>query len=163
MTNTGLIASAGWRVMILTPTRPAIVQARQTVALAVLGLLFAGLIAVVFLQRRARLVERLDQQRRHREQLERRVAERTADLNAANAQLVQEVEERKTTEDRLRRTQSELVQAGKLAALGQMSAALSHEFNQPLGRGAKLCRKRRLPSGPRPPCQRRATYRADLA
>lgn len=132
VTNTGLIASAGWRVMILTPTRAAIVQARQTVALAVLGLLFAGLIAVVFLQRRARLVERLDQQRRHRAQLERRVAERTADLNAANAQLVQEVEERKATEDRLRRTQSELVQAGKLAALGQMSAALSHEFNQPL-------------------------------
>ncbi|RFU11708.1 sensor histidine kinase [Rhodobacteraceae bacterium W635] len=132
VTNTGLIASAGWRVMVLTPTRPAIVQARQTVALAVLGLLFAGLIAVVFLQRRARLVERLDQQRRHREQLERRVADRTADLNAANAQLVQEVEERKVTEDRLRRTQSELVQAGKLAALGQMSAALSHEFNQPL-------------------------------
>ncbi|MGP1359045.1 sensor histidine kinase, partial [Roseicyclus sp.] len=32
----------------------------------------------------------------------------------------------------LRRTQAELVQAGKLAALGQMSAALSHEFNQPL-------------------------------
>jgi two-component system C4-dicarboxylate transport sensor histidine kinase DctB len=32
----------------------------------------------------------------------------------------------------LRHTQAELVQAGKLAALGQMSAALSHEFNQPL-------------------------------
>jgi two-component system C4-dicarboxylate transport sensor histidine kinase DctB len=32
----------------------------------------------------------------------------------------------------LRQTQAELVQAGKLAALGQMSAALSHEFNQPL-------------------------------
>src|SRR5690606_22266818 len=32
----------------------------------------------------------------------------------------------------LRKTQSDLVQAGKLAALGQMSAALSHEFNQPL-------------------------------
>lgn len=132
VTNTGLIASVGWRIILLTPTRPAILQARQTVALAVLGLLFAGLVAVVFLQRRARLVDRLDQQRRHREQLEQRVAERTADLNAANAQLVQEVEERKATEDRLRRTQSDLVQAGKLAALGQMSAALSHEFNQPL-------------------------------
>ena len=37
------------------------------------------------------------------------------------------------TEERLRATQADLVQAGKLAALGQMSAALSHEFNQPLG------------------------------
>ena len=132
VTNTGLIAAAGWRVSVLTPTRPALIQARQTLALVVLLLLFAGLVAVLFLQRRARLVERLEQQRQHREQLERRVAERTADLNAANTQLVQEVEERKVTERRLRQTQSELVQAGKLAALGQMSAALSHEFNQPL-------------------------------
>ena len=40
-------------------------------------------------------------------------------------------------------TQSDLVQAGKLAALGQMSAALSHEFNQPLAAVKTLCRKRR--------------------
>lgn len=40
--------------------------------------------------------------------------------------------ERRITEAELRRTQSDLVQAGKLAALGQMSAALSHEINQPL-------------------------------
>jgi len=32
----------------------------------------------------------------------------------------------------LRQAQDDLIQAGKLAALGQMSAALSHEFNQPL-------------------------------
>src|SRR3546814_7133936 len=63
------------------------------------------------LQRRARLVERIEYQRRASEELERRVEERTADL---------------------RRAQDDLVQAGKLAALGQMSAALSHEFNQPL-------------------------------
>ena len=132
VTSTGLIAAVGWRVSVLTPTGPALVQARQTLALIVLVFLFAGLVAVLFLQRRARLVERLDQQRQHREQLERRVAERTADLNSANAQLVQEVEERRATEQRLRQTQTELVQAGKLAALGQMSAALSHEFNQPL-------------------------------
>ncbi len=132
VTNTGLIASAGWRVTVLSPTRPALVQARQTMALIVLVLLFAGLVGALFLQRRARLVERLEQQRRHRQQLERRVAERTADLNTANAQLMQEVEDRKATEQQLRQTQTELVQAGKLAALGQMSAALSHEFNQPL-------------------------------
>ena len=43
-----------------------------------------------------------------------------------------EVDERRRTEDRLRATQNELVQAGKLAALGQMSAAIAHEINQPL-------------------------------
>jgi two-component system C4-dicarboxylate transport sensor histidine kinase DctB len=50
--------------------------------------------------------------------LEGRVAERTAELSAANA--------------RLTRAQAELVQAGKLSALGQMSAGISHELNQPL-------------------------------
>lgn len=53
-------------------------------------------------------------------------------MNRTNEQLLEEVSERKAAENRLRRTQAELVQAGKLAALGQMSAALSHEFNQPL-------------------------------
>lgn len=132
VSNLGLIASAGWQVWVLTPTGPAIIQARQTLALIVLLVLFTGLVAALFLQRRARLADRMAQQRIYREMLEQRVAERTSDLNGANAQLTQEVEERRATEKRLRQTQTELVQAGKLAALGQMSAALSHEFNQPL-------------------------------
>src|SRR5205085_10662314 len=60
------------------------------------------------------------------------VAERTRDLREANALLQTEVDERRRTEMRLRATQNELVQAGKLAALGQMSAAIAHEVNQPL-------------------------------
>ena len=40
--------------------------------------------------------------------------------------------ERQQAMERLRMTQRELVQAGKMAALGQMSAAISHEINQPL-------------------------------
>ena len=58
--------------------------------------------------------------------------ERTADLTAANVQLEREIAEREAAEAELRRAQDDLIQAGKLAALGQMSAALSHEFNQPL-------------------------------
>ncbi|WP_235952753.1 sensor histidine kinase [Alterinioella nitratireducens] len=132
VTNIGLIAAAGWRVWVLTPTRHAILQARQALASIILVILFAGLVGALFIQRRARLLERFDQQRHHSEVLEARVTERTADLHDANAQLRQEVEERRLTEARLRKTQTDLVQAGKLAALGQMSAALSHEFNQPL-------------------------------
>jgi two-component system C4-dicarboxylate transport sensor histidine kinase DctB len=60
------------------------------------------------------------------------VAERTRELRDANALLQTEVDERRRTEARLRATQNELVQAGKLAALGQMSAAIAHEVNQPL-------------------------------
>lgn len=60
------------------------------------------------------------------------VAERTHELREANAALRSEIEERRRTEAQLRDTQNSLVQAGKLAALGQMSAAIAHEINQPL-------------------------------
>ena len=53
-------------------------------------------------------------------------------IEAINRQLQEEIEERRRTEGELRETQNELVQAGKLAALGQMSAAIAHELNQPL-------------------------------
>ena len=65
-------------------------------------------------------------------ELSTEVANRTRELRAANAALHSEVDERKRTETRLRNTQNSLVQAGKLAALGQMSAAIAHEINQPL-------------------------------
>ena len=64
--------------------------------------------------------------------LKAEVAERTRELRDANALLQSEVDERRRTEARLRATQNELLQAGKLAALGQMSAAIAHEVNQPL-------------------------------
>ena len=60
------------------------------------------------------------------------VAERTRELSASNASLQTEIDQHRRTELRLRTTQNELVQAGKLAALGQMSAAIAHEINQPL-------------------------------
>lgn len=64
--------------------------------------------------------------------LESEVAARTRELRDANVLLQTEVDERRRTEARLRAAQNELVQAGKLAALGQMSAAIAHEVNQPL-------------------------------
>ena len=64
--------------------------------------------------------------------LENRVAERTRALSDANAQLRREVSERQEAEAALKRAQADLVQAGKLSALGQMSAGISHELNQPL-------------------------------
>ena len=64
--------------------------------------------------------------------LERRVADRTAALQALNADLHREVADRTAAEVRLQKAQDDLVQAGKLSALGQMSAGISHELNQPL-------------------------------
>jgi two-component system C4-dicarboxylate transport sensor histidine kinase DctB len=132
VTQTALIAAPGWRVSILTPTAPAIAQAWTALGVAVLLVAVGALLAAMALQRRAQLMERIERQRSAQAELEARVHDRTRDLDAANALLREEVEERRATETRLRHTQAELVQAGKLAALGQMSAALSHEFNQPL-------------------------------
>lgn len=123
---------AGWTVKVLLDTSSARAQASAIVALAILLFGLAALIGYAILQRRARLRERLELQRLAQEQLEGRVNERTAELATANRQLETEVRERRATEQQLRQTQADLVQAGKLAALGQMSAALSHEFNQPL-------------------------------
>jgi len=124
---------ADWTVVVLVDTRPARQQALTRLALAALALGLLVLAAVIVGQRRAALRERMAMQAEARAQLERRVEERTAELAAVNRQLAGEVTERRATEEQLRATQADLVQAAKLAALGQMSAALSHEFNQPLG------------------------------
>nr|WP_255199309.1 ATP-binding protein [Vibrio sp. JPW-9-11-11] len=53
-------------------------------------------------------------------------------VKKTNQRLEAEVEERRVAEEKLRVTQDELVQAGKLAALGQLSVGITHEINQPL-------------------------------
>lgn len=60
-----------------------------------------------------------------KQKLEFLVMERTAKLQA-------EITERNRTESRLKQTQDELIQAGKLAVIGQISASISHELNNPL-------------------------------
>lgn len=122
----------GWSVHVLSPTNGAKAQAYITFLSITLFLLLAIMLLALIFQRRSRLVERIQSQHEAQQLLEKRVESRTKDLNDANEKLLSEVEERTTTEKRLRKTQNDLIQAGKLAGLGQMSAALSHEFNQPL-------------------------------
>ncbi|KGC55678.1 his Kinase A domain protein [Burkholderia mallei] len=64
--------------------------------------------------------------------LERRIAERTAELTAANAALEEKVDALDAARRILRDTRDTAIQAGKLAALGQMAAGITHELNQPL-------------------------------
>ncbi len=70
--------------------------------------------------------------RKAHQELEQRIAERTAELMATNSSLLEKIDELKTTEGILRESRDDAVQAGKLAVLGQMSAGISHEINQPL-------------------------------
>ena len=132
LTLTEAMPEADWTVKVLLDTASVRAQVLTTIAAMVLFVALAAMGAAAWLQRRARLAERLQVQREAQVELERRVEERTADLAEVNRLLKEEVAERRATERALRKTQSDLVQAGKLAALGQMSAALSHELNQPL-------------------------------
>ncbi len=84
-----------------------------------------------------------------KDQLERRVVERTCDLVSANEQLRQEMAERARAEERLREQQAKLAQAARLSNLGEMAAELAHEVNQPLSVISNYVRgtQRRLQSG----------------
>lgn len=127
-----VLPDVGWKALHLTPAGPARTQAVFVFSLAGLLILLTVLSAAIVLQRRHRTRERMEEQERANEVLEQRMEQRTSDLNTANAQLKLEVAERTATEERFRSTQKGPIQAGKLAALGQMSAALSHEINQTL-------------------------------
>lgn len=126
------ISDVGWTVRILSPAFGAKGQAWAAFSYGILSIMLLLLLFAYLAQRRARLFDRIEAQNKAQEQLERRVLERTSELNNSRRKLMHEIEERVATERALRKTQTELIQAGKLAALGQMSAVLSHEFNQPL-------------------------------
>ena len=123
---------AGWRVQIFTGTAAIRGQATLTVILVAFACLLVVLGAAYILQRRSNLRERMALQQQAQDVLESTVRERTADLVQSNQRLQREIGDRKAAEAELRQTQAELIQAGKLAALGQMSVGISHELNQPL-------------------------------
>jgi two-component system C4-dicarboxylate transport sensor histidine kinase DctB len=97
----------GWTLHLLRRPQVAFEDLRNA-ALAAGGLWLTLVFLLLFLSQRWRLAKL---RQRSREELERLVEERTRDLRTA---------------------QDGLVQSAKLAALGQMSAALAHEINQPL-------------------------------
>lgn len=130
--ETAFLPLYGWRLRVYADTALARAQMINMVLAAVLVGLVATAVVGFLVERRRGLAQQMRNDRAAALRLERRVRDRTRALTHSNMRLAEEVREREATEEELRRTQSELVQAAKLAALGQMSAALSHEFNQPL-------------------------------
>lgn len=110
-----------------------IAHSRAAVAVVAAVLLFV--FALMLAERRRHLKDQLAAQQalqQAHDELERKVDERTADLSAANYLLQDEIAERIRAERTLRAAQDELVQAGKLAVIGQLSTGIAHELNQPL-------------------------------
>lgn len=137
--QTRFMPQAGWNVHILTDT----IDVKKNVFLTnvmVGGSIFVTyILALLLLQRHYRLQELAVIEENTKtalkvanEQLETRVIERTHELTEANDLLIKEIIERKETEIELKSTRKELIHAAKLAVLGQMSAGINHELNQPL-------------------------------
>ncbi|MCQ4255310.1 sensor histidine kinase [Stutzerimonas stutzeri] len=126
------LKETGWTVRILAPINLIERPVRTVVAIGAAMLLALLLWLGLLMQRRRHFIERLALDAKARHQLEQRVLERTRDLEALNSRLKVEVLEREQAQQELVRAQDELLQAGKLSALGTMSASISHELNQPL-------------------------------
>lgn len=87
------------------------------------AVVFAAGLAIIYLQIR--------RSRRMAVALQQSVDEEAA-LRLANDRLAVEIEDRRKAERRLKRTQGELERASRLAALGQLSASVTHELGQPI-------------------------------
>ncbi|NQE48101.1 sensor histidine kinase [Herbaspirillum rubrisubalbicans] len=129
------VGRLGWQLMLF----PSQAQMQRTALLwalaAALFMLALAISLLAWYQHRRRLQERLasrDALRRAAQELDQKIAQRTEELTAANQAIAAKYAKLQQTESLLRTTQNELVQAGKLAMLGQMAAGVTHELNQPL-------------------------------
>lgn len=124
-----------WNFTLLTPVQDLRREAMIHGMLAALGFALLAFLLIAWNERRKVIATRLaarEALEQANNALERRIAERTSDLRASNQHLREQIRERRQAEDTLRKAQDRLVQAGKLAVIGQMSTSIAHELNQPL-------------------------------
>lgn len=122
-----------WTLHQLAPLGAVLARgAREGRLLALSIMLPIIAIAAFVLARRFRATRRIAENQANQLELERRVVARTVDLTLARDSLQQEIADHRTTEQRLQTVQHELVQANRLAILGQVAAGVAHEINQPV-------------------------------
>lgn len=135
LSQTRQLIDTPWHLTLLTPFQQERRNAQNNGLLAAAAFaLFAFWMFARYQRRKVietRLAARVALERANRE-LELRIGARTADLSATNERLKAEIRVRLQAEQTLRTAQDELVRAGKLAVIGQMSTNLAHEINQPL-------------------------------
>ncbi|MEM1073002.1 MAG: ATP-binding protein [Pseudomonadota bacterium] len=128
----------GWRMTSYTTYASVRERVNAVLALEIMG--FAILLALTFYALNRRTAVRMAFFKRE-----------SAELRSLNAALQREIAERKRVQETLAVAEQTLEQSSKLAALGEMSAAVSHELNQPLAAmktylaGARLLLKRNRP------------------
>ncbi len=128
----------GWKVVSFTPYASVREQVNGVLALEIMG--FAILLAMGFWVMSRKTANRLVLFQRE-----------SAELRQLNARLQREIAEREKVEKTLQVAEQTLAQSSKLAVLGEMSAAVSHELNQPLAAmktylaGARLLLQRKRP------------------
>ncbi len=109
----------GWSLHFFVPDDQAVTRAWLTSG----AMLFLAVLTFIALQvRRVRLIGNALQ----------RSEEEEAQLRLANERLAIEIEERRTAERNLRKTEADLERAGRLAALGQLASSVTHELGQPI-------------------------------
>ena len=128
----------GWRMTTYTTYASVRERVNGVLALEVMGFAILLALAFYFLSRRAAGKMVIFQRE-------------SAKLRALNLALQREIAERKRVQETLAVAEQTLEQSSKLAALGEMSAAVSHELNQPLAAmktylaGARLLLRRNRP------------------
>jgi len=109
----------GWRLITFTAYDSVRERVNAVLALEIMG--FAILLAATFYMLSRRAWSRSMSLQRE-----------SAELRLLNQRLQREISEREKAQKELASAEATLAQSSKLAALGEMSAAVSHELNQPL-------------------------------
>lgn len=121
-----------WTLFVMEPE--AAVEATRNSAglISILGSALGILLIMGLLSRAQQRSKRERVEKANAIRLERKVRDRTKELVQINSKLKGEVHDRREAQAALIVAQQDLIQAEKLAAIGQISATLAHEYNQPL-------------------------------
>jgi len=127
------IPDIGWRLTLLAPAGEAMSRAMAGARwLAALSVALLAALTGILLRRRQRAAAQAIEAERGRIELERQISLRTAELRSTNDLLNREIDERQRLESVRQDLQDDLIQANKLATLGQIAAGVAHEINQPI-------------------------------